>query len=131
MSSIEKILGIVGVGSTIANISLLKRFLSGVTVVIALTAISSTLAGMLMILGFYGLYLSLLHYGLQPQAAMVTVSGIATLITVALGGLAVLRWRQLRDMPNLMQESPVINQISKIAHAFVDGLLTDPNRRNL
>ena len=44
--------------NTVASASLLKRFLSDVTAVVALTAISGTMVGMILIAGFYGLYLS-------------------------------------------------------------------------
>lgn len=130
MLSVDKLLGLAGVGSTIANISLLRRFLSGVAVVIALTAISSTMAGMLLIAGFYALYLSLIHHGLDPTIAAVTIGGVALIIVIVLAVMAVMRWYQLRDMPRLLHvESPLIDQASKLAEAFISGLLTERSPR--
>lgn len=126
MLSVDKLLGIAGMGSTIANISLLKRFLSGIAVVIALTAISSTMMGMLLIAGFYALYLSLVHHGLDPSIAALTVGGGALLIVIVLGIFAVIRWYELRDMPRLLyMEAPIINRAHKLADAFINGLLSE------
>jgi len=129
MSYVDKLLGIAGMSSTIAHVSMLKRFLSGVTVVIALTAVSSTMAGMILIVALYALYLSLVHHGLDQQTAVLTVTGLAVIATGALAALAVFRWRQLRNMPHLMPSSPVLGHVSKLADAFVAGLLAE-RRRN-
>ncbi len=124
MSYIDKVLGIAGMGSTIANVSLLKRFLSGVTTVIALTAISSTMAGMLLLTAIYGLYLGLIHYGLEPVAAVVAMGSLALIITAILAWMAVMRWRELRELPHIMTHGPLMGQVNRIADAFVDGLLS-------
>jgi hypothetical protein len=131
MLSVDKLLGLAGVGSTIASVTLLKRFLSGIAVVIALTAISSTMAGMLLITGFYALYLSLTHHGLDPTIAAITIGSVALIIVIVLAVMAVMRWYQLRDMPRLLHgESPLIDRASKLAAAFINGLLTErPPRR--
>ena len=130
MLSVDKLLGLAGMGSTIANISLLRRFLSGVAVVIALTAISSTIAGMLLIAGFYALYLSLIHHGLDPSLAALTVGGGALIIVIVLAIFAVLRWYELREMPRLLyMETPIISRASKLADAFINGLLAERTRK--
>lgn len=131
MSTIDRLLGLAGMGSTIANISFLKRFLSGVAVVVALTAVSSTILGMLLVAGLYALYISLVHHGLDPAVAALTASGIALAIVIALAVLAIMRWYQLRDMPRLFDnmEAPIINRVSRLADAFISGLLADRPRR--
>jgi MFS superfamily sulfate permease-like transporter len=130
MLSVDRLLGLAGMGSTIANISMLKRFLSGIAVVIALTAISSTMAGMLLIAGFYALYLTLIHHGLDPSLAALTVGGGALTIVIVLAIWAVLRWYELRDMPRLLYtEAPLIHRATKLADAFINGLLAERTRR--
>jgi hypothetical protein len=129
MSTFEKVIGVAGMGTTLVNASLLKRFLSDVTMVVALTAISGTMVGMILIVGFYGLYLTLMHNGLQPEAAIFTVGGIVLVIAATLGGMAYSRFRQLRDLPgNMLEETPVIGHLSKLAEAFIDGLMTGRGR---
>jgi hypothetical protein len=128
MSTVDKFLGLAGMGSTLVHASVLKRFLSGVTAVVALTVISSTMAGMIAVVGFYALYLGLVHYGLDYRAAVVTVSGFAVILTAALATLAVLRWRHLREMPRLL-ETPVFGDMGRIAEAFINGLKTGRDRR--
>jgi len=122
MPIIDRLLGILGLGATIANVALLKRFLAGVTIVIALTAISSTMVGMLLIMGLYGLYMGLVHYGFDQEAAIITVSALALTVTAVLVALAIMRWRELKEMPDLMK-SPIINEAGKLADAFMDGFL--------
>jgi hypothetical protein len=126
MSYIDKLLGIAGVGSTLANISLLKRFLSGVSTVIALTALCSTMVGMILIVALYALYLALIHHGLEPQAALFTAAGMAVVVMAGLALAAVMRWRELRGMPEmLLQPAPVISKVGEIADAFITGLTTE------
>jgi hypothetical protein len=129
MSTIEKVIGVAGMGTTIANASLLKRFLSDMTMVVALTAISGTMVGMILIVGFYGLYLTLMHNGLQEVAAILTVGGIVLVIAATLAGMAYSRWRQLHDLPgNMLEESPIISNLSKLAESFMDGLMAGRGR---
>jgi hypothetical protein len=129
MSYMDKILGIAGMGSTLANVSMLRRFLTGVTVVIALTAVSSTMAGMIIIVALYGLYLALMHHGLDPQAAVIAVSAFAVIITALLATLAFVRWRQLKDMPHFMNsETSIASQVHQLVDAFVGGLLSGRER---
>ncbi len=120
-SSVDKLLGLAGMGSSIANVSLLKRFLSGITVVLALTAISSTMIGMIAIVGFYGLYVALIHYGLEHSAAVVMVVSLALIVAGTLATMAAIRWRELREMPRII-ESPLLSQVGKLAEAFMNGL---------
>src|SRR5262249_31128284 len=116
--------------STIANISMFKRFLSGIAVIVALTAIGSILAGMLLVVGFFGLYFGLVHHGLDPLIAAVTVSGLALIIVIVLAVWAVIRWYQLREMPRLLyMEQPLIDRAGRLADAFINGLLAVRTRR--
>jgi hypothetical protein len=118
-------------GSAVANISLLKRFLSGIAVIIALTAVGSTILGMLLIAGLYALYISLIHHGLDPAVAALTASGIALAVVIALATVAIMRWYQLRDMPRLFEgmEAPIIGRVGRLADAFIAGLLAERPRR--
>jgi len=125
MSYLDKLLGIVGMGSTIANATLLRKFLTNVMLVMVLTAISGTMAGMILIAGFYGLYLGLVHYGVDPSTAALSIGGLTLIITIGLASLAVLRFRHLRDIPGVMSlNGPIMSRVGEVADAFIDGLLT-------
>jgi hypothetical protein len=127
MSYIEKMLGIAGIGTTFVNVStnvsILRQFMAGVTIVLALTAISCTLLGGLIAVGFYAFYLALVHYGLDADAALITVSSTAFLVILALGAIAAARWRELREMPKLLNiEMLGIGKAGRLVDAFLAGL---------
>jgi len=127
MSSLDKLLGLAGMGSTIANVTLLKRLLSQVIIIVALTAISSLMTGAILIAGFYGLYLALLHYGTDPTAAIFITVGMALALTAAVAGFAVFRWRQMHEASHETGGAS-LGRIGQIADAFIDGLLTGGKR---
>jgi len=133
MLSIEKLLslsGLAGVGGTIVNISLLKRFLSCVAAIVAFTAISGTMAGMLLIGALYALDLSLIHHGMTSLGAGLLSCGLAITLVMLFGVLAFMRWQQLRDMPSLLsRETPFIHRAGKLAEAFIDGLMSERTER--
>jgi len=130
MLSIDRLLGLAGMGSTIANVSMIKQFLSGIAVVVAFTAISGTMAGMLLTAGLYALYVSLMHHGLDPVAAAIMVSSLAVIIMAGFGGVALVQWRQLREIPRLFSiEKPIIKRAHRLAEAFIEGLMTERTRQ--
>ena len=118
-----KLMGLATLGSGLANVRLLQRFLSGVATVIALTIVSAILVGMLLVSAFIGAFFLLTHLGLDPVAA-----GILVLVTVfiAIGScvaLTVIRIQELRDIPNqtLNFDLPGMSSVIGIVEAFVHG----------
>lgn len=120
MSYIDTVIRMAGVGNAIVHVSVLKRFLSVVVMVVALVAISSILAGAMIVAAFYGLYLSLMHYGIDQRIAVFSIAALALLIMGGLSLLAYIRWKQLHAMPDF-EEIPIIGRVSSIADSFIDG----------
>jgi len=132
MSSINKLLGLASVGSTIANVSLLQRFLTDVTAVVALTAVAGTMLGAIVILGFYGLYLGLIAHGLDPQTAFIAVSVLALVVIALVTTIAVMRWRHLRATPHniLSLDTPIVAQVGRLVDSFLAGLMGPETHRD-
>jgi|GEM_PF-3521134 hypothetical protein len=126
MSFIDKLVGLATVGSAVANTTVLHRVASGLTGILALTMIASLIGGALLIAGFYGVYLGLVYYGLNPYAAAVTVAllTIATLAILLL--LLAVRLRHLKELSHyeVQRDLPGMSQIVKVVDAFMEGLLT-------
>jgi len=125
MSAISKLLGVATLGSTLASVALLRRFLSGVTSVVALVIVTAIM-GCVLLLGALGAaYLGLVHYGLDPYVAALTVAAFMFLVVATLMGFTIIRLRHLRELPyhDLHPEIPNLSRISDIANAFMDGLL--------
>jgi len=124
MSYFGKLLDITTLGSTVTGFALLQKFLSRLTVIVALTIISSIMVVVLMMAGFYAVYVSLVYYGVAHQAAMVTTGGIALLVTLTLIGITVSRLRQIRNIHHLMLDLPVISNIRSLADSFIEGFFS-------
>jgi len=129
MAILDKLVGLAGMESMVASTAILKQFLSGIVVVIALTAVSSTLAGILMMAGLYAFYLGLIRHGLDPTVAALLAVGIAVIVMAGLGIWAMIRWRELKDMPGrLYGEVSLLGRVDRMADAFIDGLLERVSR---
>ncbi len=130
MPMLDTLLGLAGVGTTIANVSLVRRFLSGIALVVALTAAGGVMTGIFMAAMLYALYLSLVRHGLDPVIAAVMIGGFALVIIALLGTFAAMRWYQLREIPNLLYpEKPFFARAGKIADAFMNGFIGDRSQR--
>jgi hypothetical protein len=84
---------------------------------------------MLLSVALYGLYLTLIHYGLDQQAALVTIGGITLVIIIIFGAAAMARWRELKELPHIFSDAPLPGHIGRIADAFVHGFLSDRRDR--
>jgi hypothetical protein len=122
---ISKLIGLASIGGAFMNVSMLQRFLSGITSVIALTVMGALTASMLIACAFFGIYISLVRYGMETEAAFITVLGLVFFLTVALAGLAWLRLQRLRELPYhimLRRDIPVVSKVHGVVNAFLDGL---------
>lgn len=127
MSMIDKLSGIVALGSTIAGASLLPRLLSDVLVVVAFTIMGSVMVAMLIGGGLYGLYIGLAYYGLDAHIAAIVAGGLALLITSAFVYMAVSRARKLCHMPrHFLGRGPEVisSHASSLVEAFMEGFRT-------
>jgi len=122
---IGKLIGVATVGSTLASVGLLHRFLSGIAKIVILSVISAFMLCALMAGSFYMAYFFLVHYGLDPYAAGITVGIAASLITLALVVLTIIQFRQLHDLTHrsLHPYRAGFPEIGNVAHAFIDGFL--------
>ena len=123
---ISKLAGLVSIGGTVANVTLFQRFLQDVTSIIALTVLSTLIGGILLASGFYGLFLSLIHFGMSSDSAVTTVLTIMIALAAGSAALAYVRVRRLRELPSqtLRTEVPVVARIESIARAFMKGYKT-------
>ncbi len=126
-----KLLSIATVGSTFANVALLRRFLSGVTGVVALVVVSAIMGCVILVAGLAAAYFGLIHYGLDPYAAALTIAVFMLLIMGLLIGLTAVRLRHLRELPyhDMYQELPSLSRVAGITDAFLDGLLNPVSSR--
>ena len=127
VSSLEKILGIASLGSTIANAAVFKRFLSRVMITVALAAAAGAMTGMLMLAGFYGVYWALVAYGgLTQLKAGLLVGGMVILATILMAVFAYRRWQQLHDLgSHFDSRDSIMGRVSQLADSFIDGLMAE------
>jgi hypothetical protein len=116
-------MGLASIGSSLANVSLLHRFLEGIISLIALTIVSAMMAGMLILTGLYGIYVVLTRYGLTPDAALVTIIALGLAITLALVSLTYARLRHLRSLPELIlpRNFLPLARTARLTQAFMEG----------
>ena len=127
-----KLLGVATVGSTLASVELIHRFLSGITKIIVLAIVSAFMLCALVISAFIVFYFSLVHYGLDPYVAVITIGAVAVFITTTLVLVTIDQTRQLRDLPHfsLCNFKNDLPDIGHIIRAFIDGLLS-PRKKNI
>ena len=123
---IGKLISLLSLGGTVASVAMLKRFLAGLAVVVALTITCALMAAVLISGCFVALYFGLVRAGLSPDMALVSVGLLVLLVTLVSGWLAVLKLRELRELPfHAMDTSnvPSLGRLAGIANSFVEGLL--------
>ena len=121
----NKLMDLASIGSMLANVTLLRRFLTDVTGVIALTVLSALMGSLLVAASLCGIYIGLTHYGLDPVAGLFTVIALAFLLTAGLALATVRRVRMMREFSyhGLPQDvAPPISRLGSIANAFFEGL---------
>jgi large-conductance mechanosensitive channel len=124
MSVTEKALSLVAVGSAVVNAASFHRLVSGLTHILALTFIGAWMGSVLLIGGFFAIYFGLVHYGLDPYAAAITVALLMFLMMASILLLVVTRIRHLREVScRSLQNLPGLSQIANIAEAFMEGWL--------
>lgn len=123
---IGKLLGIATVGSSLASVGLLHRLLSGIMTVVVLAVVTAFMICVLLAGGFYMGYICLIHYGLDPTVAGVTVGGIALVITIVLVAVTASQMQRLKDLshPTTFMPHLALPTVSGLVDAFLDGLLT-------
>jgi membrane protein implicated in regulation of membrane protease activity len=127
---IDKILGAVTVGGTLANVTLnanmLQRFLESVALVVV-TAIAGSILGCVLLLGgFYALYAGMVGAGLPAPAAALIVALLMFAATAALIIAMLSRLRQLHQKAptasGFRRHLPLLGRLGTVADAFLDGM---------
>lgn len=123
-----RLIGLLALGRDAAERLLFRRVLSGIAIVVTLTIMAGMLAGALLLGALYGLYVVLVHYGLDATGAAFTVAGIAILCIALLASMTLSYARYALDIPRRFREveNDVFSRFSTAVDAFVDGLLTHP-----
>jgi hypothetical protein len=113
----EKLVAAAGLATAIYGKWRLRQFLSEVILVAALALVSAAMISALLISAAYAAYLALLHNGMDPQYAMVTVMALMTAITAACALFTVMYLRR-----TIYRHSGMMTQLNDTIDAFVNGL---------
>lgn len=129
MSLIGKIVGLLSIGGAIAESPMPRKLLSGMATVAGLTVVTGMMIGTLLVGSLYAGYRGLMYYGMTSESALVTVAGIAAVITIVLVSVTVRYVKSLFDMPRLMPDMQagaggIAGKAAGLADSFMDGLLT-------
>ena len=81
MLPLGKLVGMLAVRRSFDS-ALFQQLLVGAALLVILTIVAALMIAILLAGGLYGIYVALLSYGLNSEAAWVTVSCIAVLLTV-------------------------------------------------
>jgi hypothetical protein len=124
VAMLGKIAGFLLLQKTVStSTSLAKNLLASMAAIIVLALIATLLLGFLILGGIYIGHQSLLAFGYSEQAAaLITSGGILCLLVIILLLLAHYV-QKIRDIPGrlVINEAPVVNVVSYIADAFVEG----------
>ncbi|MDD5585407.1 MAG: hypothetical protein PHY92_00430 [Alphaproteobacteria bacterium] len=134
MSILEKLLAIVAMGGAIggpvAGMSMLQRFLSGMAVVVALTIISSIMAGAFLLVVLYAAGATMIAHGLTPPAALLTMAVFILIVALLFFALTLFYLGRLRNIPVLFMrhDAPLAVRLNHVVDSFFRGLMTPPGR---
>jgi peptidoglycan/LPS O-acetylase OafA/YrhL len=123
---IGKLLGAAAMHRTFTSgHSLFKEILYTIAMFVLLSVIAGMVVGALFIAAFYAAYLGLLHFGLDPQAAQITITAIAALVVCVLVAGIYEQLHKLHDAPKqlLHLQSPIGTRVNSLVDAFIDGLM--------
>ncbi len=127
----EKLLSLATVGSSIASVGLLHRFLLRMTNILILAVISAFTVCALIASLFYLMYVALVHYGCGPTEAVIVVGCVQLIIALIFVGVTL---KMLKSLSN-PSASPhpsgktIVSDVSTIIEAFLDGFV-NPKKRD-
>jgi len=119
-----KIFGMVTVGSTLASVGLLHRFMMATAQMMILVIICAFLLCASLASVFYIFYFCLVQFGIAPLMAGVALGVVTLLVTIALAVFTSYQLQRLRNMHSryLSRGNNGID-LSHVAMAFIDGFL--------
>ena len=124
MALLEKLCGILMANRTLYNTLLVEDLLWGIFIFILLAVVAGVLIGGLLIGSFYAVYLALIHYGLEPNAALIALGGLAVILFSVLGMCLCSRVDRLQNRFQhcLSFQSLVPSGLLAVIESFVEGL---------
>jgi hypothetical protein len=124
MAKYADLLGLLAFRNIGKQTQLIREFLNGLAVVIALTIISGMLVGALLVGGLYAFYHVLVSYNMQPGAALWLTAGIAVVLTALVVSLTLSAICRLGQLPKQIMEAsaPIATKTNGIINSFLDGL---------
>lgn len=122
---ISKILGVASVGSSLAGLGMLHRFLQSLMHIMVLTLISAFVLSLVFVSALSIIYFCLVYYGINPTIAGAGLAIIAFFVTSGLLVVTVNRLRCLRESSfcGLHKEEKNWPDVIGLAGAFVDGFV--------
>lgn len=108
--------------ASISN-SLIAALLAGLAIIAILSLMAMLLFGFLVLGGIYVSYQGLLGAGFTPQQAALITGGVIFVLLAAIIAVILMCVRQIKTIPKRLvtNEAPVVNVVSNIADAFVEG----------
>jgi len=124
LSIASKLIAMALMSKSTPSFPLIQRLLAGVAAVLVLAMVASMLIGVLIVGGLYFGYQLLIQYGLEPQAALLSMGIFTAVLVIALFGSAVSYAKNMRGLAHhiTIAESPVGSKATNVANAFMDGL---------
>lgn len=121
----EKLLAIISIGQAAYGRWLFQKLLPMAIIIIVFTTIISVMISAMLVGGLYIAYIALLHYGVEPQIAIliIGISSIITIILLVAIVMAILRYQ--RKMPEIIvKQSPLNSYAISAMNSFLDGFRT-------
>lgn len=122
-----KLLVIAGFVRSIYSKWLFQRLLSGILVIAALSLVMTILAGAAVAVGFYALYVTMLHHGIEQEVALALMSLLMFAICAVLLKIILRSVGKLRSIPRGVMKTklPVAGKAGDVINSFIEGLLAD------
>ncbi len=123
----SRVLGLLTLGRALKEGPIIKKLISQITVVIALTALSAMMIGVLFVCALYGIYRAFLYAGVGNDPAIVYTILVAVIITTIIIACTVSAFKKLHKLAKKMNDagSPITSKARNIAGSFIDGLMTE------
>lgn len=102
------------------------RLISGLIVVMGCVMVIAILISAILIATLIGVYISLIHHGVEPYMAALIVAFLSVLIVIFICVATVLYVYHLRQIPKrFLKRSPLASRAMSTLDAFTDGLMAE------
>ncbi len=120
----EKLLILINIMQKSGSQRMIAQLVLGITIIIGLTFTLAIMVSAVFLGALFAIYFALMQYGVEPQAAMLTIAIAAIFIILSLVMLIISRLRQLRQLPKFCSKySPFSSCAISTLDAFTAGLM--------